>query len=152
MIKSVEELAEMSIDQLINFLADKGKNRFDDPQAVALSLQKAARSSYRLPKSMADSVNLAMASSIRVIRAIQDELKSLRKAIEDHLKTIPQTLDSVPGIGPIFAAGILAEIGDIRSLVVINNWPSSPVLRGPRTSLAILQLLRPGLFIRATAI
>ncbi|RKL63367.1 IS110 family transposase [Thermoanaerobacteraceae bacterium SP2] len=112
--ESVEELAEMSIDQLVNFLVDKGKNRFDDPQAVALSLQKAARSSYRLPKSMADSVNLAMASSIRVIRAIQDELKSLKKAIEDHLKTIPQTLDSVPGIGPIFAAGILAEIGDIR--------------------------------------
>jgi transposase len=112
--ESVEELAEMSIDQLVSFLVDKGKNRFDDPQAVALSLQKAARSSYRLPKSMADSVNLAMASSIRVIRAIQDELKSLKKAIEDHLKTIPQTLDSVPGIGPIFAAGILAEIGDIR--------------------------------------
>lgn len=112
--ESVEELAEMSIDQLVIFLVDKGKNRFDDPQAVALSLQKAARSSYRLPKSMADSVNLAMASSIRVIRAIQDELKSLKKAIEDHLKTIPQTLDSVPGIGPIFAAGILAEIGDIR--------------------------------------
>jgi hypothetical protein len=41
---------------------------------------------------MADSVNLAMASSIRVIHAIQDELKSLKKTIEDHLKTIPQTL------------------------------------------------------------
>lgn len=44
----------------------------------------------------------------------QSKLKSLKKAIEDHLKTIPQTLDSIPGIGPIFASGILAEIGDIR--------------------------------------
>lgn len=112
--ESVEEIAEMPLDKLVDFLVMHGKNRFDDPQDVAKALQKAARSSYRLPQSVADSVNLAMASSIRVIRVIQEQLKSLKKAIEDHLKAIPQTLDSVPGIGPIFASGILAEIGDIR--------------------------------------
>jgi transposase len=112
--ESAEALAEASMDELTQFLIQHGKNRFDDPGAVARELQKAARSSYRLPKAMADSVNLAMASSIRVIRTIQEQLKSLKKAIEDHLKTIPQTLDSVPGIGPIFASGILAEIGDIH--------------------------------------
>lgn len=63
---------------------------------------------------MTDSINLAMASSIRVIRTVQEQLKSLKKTIEDHLETIPQTLDSVPGIGPIFASGIMAEIGDIH--------------------------------------
>lgn len=112
--ESAEALAEASMDELTQFLIQHGKNRFDDPGAVARELQKAARSSYRLPKAMADSVNLAMASSIRVIRTIQEQLKSLKNAIEDHLKTIPQTLDSVPGIGPIFASGILAEIGDIH--------------------------------------
>jgi len=112
--ESVEEIADIPLDKLVDFLVMHGKNRFDDPQDVAKALQKAARSSYRLPQSVADSINLAMASSIRVIRVIQEQLKSLKKAIEDHLKAIPQTLDSVPGIGPIFASGILAEIGDIR--------------------------------------
>lgn len=112
--ESAEALAEVSLDELVEFLVHHGKNRFDDPEVVAKQLQKAARSSYRLPKAMADSVNLAMASSIRVIRTIQEQLKSLKMAIEDHLKTIPQTLDSVPGIGPIFASGILAEIGDVH--------------------------------------
>lgn len=112
--ESAEALAEVSMDELVECLIRYGKNRFDDPHAVARELQKAARSSYRLPKAMADSVNLAMASSIRVIRTIQDQLKSLKKAIADHLDTIPQTLDSVPGIGPVFASGILAEIGDIH--------------------------------------
>lgn len=111
--ESTEELAEMSVERLIDFLVKHGKNRFDDPEAVARALQKAARSSYRLPQAMADSVNLAMASSIRVIRTVQEQLKALRKGIEDHLATIPQTLDSIPGIGPIFASGILAEL-DIR--------------------------------------
>ena len=112
--ESIETLAEASVDELTEFLIKHGKNRFEDPAAVAKELQKAARSSYRLPKAMNDSVNLAMASSIRVIRTLQEQLKSLKKAISDHLDTIPQTLDSVPGIGPIYASGILAEIGDIR--------------------------------------
>ncbi len=111
--ESTEALAEISLDKLVDFLVQHGKNRFDDPQAVAEDLKKAARSSYRLPKTVNDSVNLAMASSIRVIRTVQEQLKSLKKAIEDHLNAIPQTLDSVPGIGPVFASGILAEIGDI---------------------------------------
>lgn len=108
--ETVEELAGMSLDKLIEFLVLHGRNRFDNPEEVARSLQKAARSSYRLPDSVADSVNLAMASSIRVIRTVQEQLKSLKKAINDHLGAIPQTLDTVPGIGPIFASGILAEV------------------------------------------
>ncbi len=112
--ESIEALAEISLDELSEFLIEHGRNRFEDPVTVAKDLQKAVRSSYRLPKSMNDSVNLAMASSIRVIRTLQDQLKSLKKAISDHLDTVPQTLDSVPGIGPIYASGILAEIGDIH--------------------------------------
>ncbi len=108
--ESVEKLAEMPLERLIDFLVEHGKNRFDNPEVVAQALQKAARSSYRLPQSMSDSVNLAMASSIRMIRTAQEQLKALRKGIEDHLATIPQTLDSIPGIGPIFASGIVAEL------------------------------------------
>jgi transposase len=29
------------------------------------------------------------------------------------MEAIPQTLDTIPGIGPVFAAGIIAEIGDL---------------------------------------
>lgn len=112
--ESAEALAEISMDKLVDFLVQHSKNRFNDPEAVAHDLQKAARSSYRLPKAVNDSVNLSLASSIRVIRTIKEQLKSLNKAIEDHLATIPQTLDSVPGIGPMFASGMLAEIGDIN--------------------------------------
>lgn len=110
---SVEDIIEMSVDDLVEFVVQCGKNRFNNPQEVAKALQKAARSSYRLPKAMSDAVNLAMASNIRIIRSLQEQAKLLQKAIEEHLDTIPQTLTSVPGIGPIFAAGLLSEIGDI---------------------------------------
>jgi len=110
---SVEQIVDMPVEDLVSFVAKCGKNRFENPQEVASALQKAARSSYRLPKAMADAVNLAMASNIRIIRSLQEQAKSLQKAIEEHLATIPQTLTSVPGIGPIFAAGLISEIGDI---------------------------------------
>lgn len=110
---SVENIVQMSQEELLAFVMKKGKNRFEHPQDVVNALQKAARSSYRLPKAMADSVNLAMASNICVIRTLQEQAKSLEKAIAEHLSTLPQTLTSVPGIGTIFAAGILSEIGDI---------------------------------------
>lgn len=81
---------------------------------MAKALQKAARSSYRLSKSLADPVNACLASSISVIKALQSEVKKLDKLIEEHMKAIPQTLTSLKGIGPVYAAGILAEVGEIR--------------------------------------
>ncbi|CAM3595051.1 hypothetical protein [Marinicrinis lubricantis] len=90
----------MSVEDLTAFIIECGKNRFENPKEVVQALQKAARSSYRLPKAMADAVNFAMASNIRIIRSLQEQPKSLQKAIEENLVTIPQTLTSVPESAP----------------------------------------------------
>ena len=55
--ESAEALANMDLHELTDFIIEKGKNRFPDPDAVAKAIQKAARSSYRLPKTVNDSVN-----------------------------------------------------------------------------------------------
>ena len=57
--ESAEALANMDMDlqALTDFIMEKGKNRFPDPDAVAKAIRKAARSSYRLPKTVNDSVN-----------------------------------------------------------------------------------------------
>ena len=36
------------------------------------------------------------------------------KAIEQQFEIIPNTLTSIPGIGKVYSAGIIAEIGDIH--------------------------------------
>lgn len=111
---SPDELVAMPLEELVSFLEEKSKNRLVDSQGMAKALQKAARSSYRLSKSMADPVNASMAASISVIKAMQSEIKKLDKLIAIHLEAIPQTLYSVKGIGPVYASGILAEVGDIK--------------------------------------
>ncbi|WP_415783144.1 IS110 family transposase, partial [Brevibacillus invocatus] len=72
-----------------------------------------ARSSYRLDKAMADPVNISLATTLSVIQHLESEVKKLDKEIAKIMKGIPETLSSVKGIGPVFAAGILAEIGGI---------------------------------------
>jgi len=108
-----EQIVSMSLEELIAFLQDKGKNRFDNPEEISTYLKKIARSSYRLDKTMADPVNISMATTLSVIKHLESEVKKLDKEIAKIMKGIPQTLTSVKGIGPVFAAGILAEIGGI---------------------------------------
>ena len=45
---------------------------------------------------------------------IRDRIKVLDKAIEQQFEIIPNTLTSIPGIGTVYSAGIIAEVGDIR--------------------------------------
>lgn len=111
---STDEIVEKPIEELVEFIQQKSKNHFSDPTEVAQALKKAARSSYRLSKSMADPVNITLATSASLIRALQSEVKKLDKVIAQHLNTITQTLSSIKGIGPVYAAGIIAEIGDIH--------------------------------------
>ena len=111
---SADTLAYMDLHELTDFLVKKSKNRFSDPEAVAKAIQKAARSSYRLPKTVNDSVNQVLSSSICLIRALEQQIKVLDKAIAEQMQLIPNTLQSIPGIGPVYSAGIIAEIGDIH--------------------------------------
>jgi len=109
-----DDIAEMDIEQLAAFIAQKGKNRSPRPDEIAKAVQAAARGSYRLPKTVNDSVNQVLSISISSMRAMQTQIKALDKEIQRQFENIPNTLISVRGIGPVFSAGIIAEIGDIN--------------------------------------
>ena len=112
--ESAEALANMDLHELTDFIIKKGKNRFSDPDAVAKAIQKAARSSYRLPKTVNDSVNQVLSISITSMKALESQIKAFDKAIQAQMMLLPNVLTSIPGIGPVYSAGIIAEIGDIN--------------------------------------
>lgn len=109
-----DDIANMDVEELAVFIAEKGKNRSPRPLEIAKEVQAAARGSYRLPKTVNDSVNQVLSISISSMRAIQTQIKALDKEIERQFENIPNTLTSVPGIGKVFSAGMIAEIGDIN--------------------------------------
>ena len=112
--ESVDDLANVPLEDLSAYIEKSGRGRFADPEAVAKQIRAAAQGSYRLPKTINDSVNQAMSASIATMRAMQAQIKALEKAIEQQFEIIPNTLTSIPGIGPVYSAGIIAEIGDIH--------------------------------------
>ena len=112
--ETVDELANCDLETLTAFVSAAGRNRFADPEATAKAVQAAAKGSYRLPKTVNDSINQAMSVSIASMRALESQIKVLEKAIEQQFEIIPNTLTSIPGIGKVYSAGIIAEIGDIH--------------------------------------
>ena len=112
--ESVDDLANVPLEDLTAYIEKSGRGRFADPEAVAKQIHAAARGSYRLPKTINDSVNQAMSASIAAMRAMEAQIKTLEKAITQQFEIIPNTLTSIPGIGPVYSAGIIAEIGDIH--------------------------------------
>lgn len=115
---SNEEIVQADLSDLVAKIAEASKNRIDDPSTAAKLLKKVARDSYRLDKVSSDSLSVAMASSFNLIQAYQIELKTLDKEIirliGGYDNQYFNILTSIKGIGPVFAAGIIAEIDNIN--------------------------------------
>lgn len=115
--QTTDEIVEAPLEDLAAFLIRVSKNRFDDPLHTADLLQKAAKASFRLDRTAYDPLNIALASSLNCIACFRKELKAIDCAILNQVKGVSDSqylsLLSIPGIGPVFASGILAEVGDI---------------------------------------
>jgi transposase len=110
---TLDEIAERPLEDLAQFIAEHGNNRLRDPNELAQKLKNLAKRSYRLNPDMEDAIDVTLSMMLSNIQFLQKQLKELDKVIARHLAAIPQTLDTVPGIGPVIAAGIVAEVGDI---------------------------------------
>lgn len=115
---STEALVSSSVEELIVFVSSKSRGRIADPVQTAQLLQLAARNSYRLDKSLYEPLTTSISCSFNCIKAFEKELKAVEDAIARAISGLNpveyQVLTSVPGIGKVYASGILAEIGTIR--------------------------------------
>ena len=112
---TMSSLHSMEVEELANLLQKYGRQRFKDPEKLAIAIKKSIRDSYRLGRVAQDSIDINLGIQMRVIRAFEQEIKTIDKAIKDIMEALPEAtcLMSIPGIGPVYAAGILAEIGQI---------------------------------------
>lgn len=113
--ETVDDIANASVEELATFLNEQSRNKFADPLELANTIRAAARNSYRLPNTVLASVNQVLAISARTIRFYEKQLKEYDKAIADIVATLPgNPLASIKGVGPVYSAGIIAEIGDVH--------------------------------------
>ena len=120
--KSSEDLIQTPLPDLVSFLIKQGKNRFPDAGKVAATLKQVARESYRLRPELGPTIDLILSTTHNNIQALRKSLKKIDQAIQEAFRAFPCTLSSIPGFGPVFTAGILAEVQDIR------RFPAHPQL------------------------
>ena len=115
---SVDEICNKPIEELIDIIAKASKNRFEEVYTVATKIQEAAKSSFKLPCDMNDSITFVMKNSFEIIASLEKSIKHTDKSIatllEKNFKNESTILQSIDGIGPVISAGIIAEIGSIK--------------------------------------
>jgi len=83
------------------------------PEAILHELVQLARDSYRCDAYTESALRTAIRAHLEVIRQIQRQTRHLEQEIETAMARIPGRLQSIPGLGPVFEAGIVTEIGPL---------------------------------------
>ena len=86
---SLETVATMPFDDLVEWLDVQGKRRFADPEDNARRLQRIAQDSYQLPEAWLTAVNTALTLSLRHLTVLQQLLTRLDSAIAHQMAQFP---------------------------------------------------------------
>ncbi|NPV71580.1 MAG: IS110 family transposase [Firmicutes bacterium] len=109
-----DEIVQRPLPELVYLIAQNGNNRLKDVDHMAQILKNISQRAYRLHPKMRDAVDTALAMSLETVRFLEAQECKLNIVIARDLQAIPQTLDTVPGIGPVYTAGTIAEVGDVH--------------------------------------
>jgi transposase len=108
---SADEVAAFDLSELTALLQSSSRGRFGVTKAQ--QLVEAAKNSIGIAF-LADAAQLEVGCLIAQIEFLQSQVEQVDLAIETLLIQLPQHLTSIVGIGPVTAATILGEIGDIQ--------------------------------------
>jgi hypothetical protein len=121
----LQELETLAVDDLAKRLHELSQHHLKDPLATAENLYKALHASYPLPSDLAPAVQDALQSLGAVVQGLQEQIRFFDERIAALVQTgYPEVawLDSIPGIGPVFASGIAAEIGGLERFADVKRW------------------------------
>lgn len=116
---TTEELVQTPLEELARYLDAKGRGHFANPTELAETLQRAARDSYRLDKVLDEPLTLILGTTMATIKTLQRQVQEVDKTIARGLEALPlerRIIRSIPGLGPVWTAGLVAELGNIHDL------------------------------------
>lgn len=108
-----DRVATTPVATLAQEMAAVGGAALKAPDDIAQTVHRLAHKAFRLKPKEAEARQLSLIMHLDTIRILESQIRQLNKAIARDLDAIPQTLTSIPGIGPVYGAGIVAEIGPI---------------------------------------
>ena len=119
---TVTEIAAMTLPQLTELIQEYGRKHFEDPQATARHVQRTLQNSFPVTPDLDAALTSVLPIAWTHIRDLEKLMRRLDREIAQRMERIPNPLLSVPGLGPVITAGIVAEIADI------HRFPDHPQL------------------------
>lgn len=118
-----EELAEADLSELTEFLVKHSRGRIGADRAA--EIQRYAQGTFGISLAV-DAFALELRLLLDQIEFIEEQIGALEEAInivleelaqQNHDRDLPEgahhVIETIPGIGPVLAAAIIGEIGDI---------------------------------------
>lgn len=121
---ALDDLAALPVQDLATQLYELSGHHLPDPVSSARKLQQVARESFPLPENLTLPVQRILDTTLAHIRFLEAQVEQVEAWIAAELAAYPTIaqLATIPGIGPVFSAGIGAEIGDIQRFLQGDKW------------------------------
>lgn len=113
-----QEFADCDLNELTQLLATASRGRLGRSQAEAL--QATARQSVGVTF-LTDAVHVEMHCLLAQVQLLDTQRQQVDQSLAQLMAQLPQYLTSIPGIGLVTGAAILAEIGDVRRFATIDQ-------------------------------
>ena len=108
-----DRLANTPLATVAQEIVEIGRAALKAPNDIAQSLHRLAQKAFRLRPQESEARQLSLVMPRDTIRTWERQIRRIDQAIARDLLTIPQTVTSVSGMGPVYGEGIVAEIGPI---------------------------------------
>jgi transposase len=115
---SAQEFADFNLQELSNLLTEASRGRFGAEKAE--QLQQLAHKSVGVGF-LTHAVHIEMRCLLAQLELLDEQRSQVDQVIAELMQQIPQYITSIPGIGPVTGAAILAEIGDIQRFETVDK-------------------------------
>lgn len=118
-------LAELSVEELAAELAALSGHALHDPLHNARILQRVVAESFPPDAALAGPIHNVLEVLLDTITGLQEQIQQVDRLIADLVQHgYPEVawLDSIPGIGPVYASGVAAEIADLQRFSEVLKW------------------------------
>jgi transposase len=115
---SAQDFADFDLTELVQRLQSASRGRFG--QEKAETIQQVARQSVGVTF-LADAARVEIRCLIEQIDLLETQCELLDHKSSELMDHLPQHITTIPGIGPVTGAAILAEIGDVRRFEAVEK-------------------------------
>jgi len=107
---SAEELAELDLGELSHLLSKASRGHFGEERAreVQETAQRSVGVSF-----LADALRLEVHCLLDQMELLEEQVGRIEQKIEQLMEQIPSYIMTIPGVGPVTGAMLIAEIGDV---------------------------------------